>query len=70
MLKTLHLPTESLWGSHTTLSAGQVFNCNVDFESIKSQGAWSSDAVYKYLFANLDRMQQMPCMFQQLEQDL
>ena len=50
--------------------ASLAFNYKVDFEEIKSQGAWSSDAVYKYLFANSETIQEVPHMFETLESQL
>ena len=53
ILSMLDLPTASLtYHSLRCPGASLAFNNHVDFESIKSQGAWGSDAVYKYLFAN------------------
>ena len=71
MLSMLGLPTASLtYHSLRRSGASLAFNNKVDFESIKSQGAWGSDAVYKYLFANSDMVQQVPRMFQRLETQL
>ena len=71
MLSMLGLPTASLtYHSLRRSGASLAFNNHVDFESIKSQGAWGSDAVYKYLFANSEMVQEVPKMFQRLESQL
>ena len=50
--------------------ASIAFNKNGSFECIKSQGAWSSDAVWQYLFASSGRVQEVSQMFQQVEMSL
>ena len=71
MLQMLGLPSASLtYHALRRSGASLAFNNRVDFEAIKAQGAWNSDSVYKYLFANSDTMQQVPRMFQALESTL
>ena len=68
ILKLLQLPHETLT-FHCLRRSGAfiAFNNNVSMEGIKNQGAWSSDSVYQYLFANSHRISEVPKMFQVLE---
>ena len=71
VLSMLSLPTESLtYHALRHSGASLTFNNHVDFEAVKSQGAWNSNTVYKYLFANSSMIQQVPTMFQQLEHSI
>ena len=68
VLKMLHLPHESLTFHALRRSGASVaFNNDVSMESIKNHGAWNSDAVYQYLFANSQRVREVPNMFKALE---
>ena len=44
-----------------------AFNNNVSMEGTKNHGAWNSDAVYQYLFANSHCVREVPDMFKALE---
>ena len=71
VLKVLGLPTQSLtYHSLRRSGASIAFNNNVSFESIKNQGAWSSDAVWSYLFASSQRVEEVPRMFRNVELSL
>ena len=71
VMKMLNLPYEILTYHCLRRSGASIaFNNNVSFECIKSQGAWSSEAVWQYLFASSGRVQEVPQMFQNLEMSL
>ena len=71
VLSMLGLPTKSLtYHCLRRSGASLAFNHQVDFDAIKSQGAWSSDSVYKYLFTNSETLLQVPRMFETLESQL
>ena len=60
------LTYHALWHSGASLAQ----NNNVNFECIKSQGAWSSDSIWQYLFSLSEKIKEVPCMFQSLELSL
>ena len=71
VISMLHMPSRALtYHCLRRSGASLAFNNEVDFECIKSQGGWRSDSVYKYLFANSEKIQQVPKMFQTLEAQL
>ena len=68
VLRMLSLPHESLTFHSLRRSAASVaFNNNVSMEGIRNHGAWNSDSVYQYLFANSQRVREVPDMFKSLE---
>ena len=71
VLNMLGLPTQTLtYYSLRRSGASLAFNNNVDFNSIRSQGAWSSDSVWYYLFSTSDRVNEVARMFQRLENSM
>ena len=71
ILKLLSLPHQSLtYHSLRRSGASMAFNNNVTMDGIRSQGAWSSDSVWEYLFAQSSRVNEVPQMFQRLEHSL
>ena len=68
ILRMLVLPHESLtFHSLRRSAASLAFNNDVSMESIRNHGAWNSDSVYQYLFANSQRVREVPNMFRSLE---
>ena len=68
VLRSLGMPQEG-YTFHALRRSGAslAFNENVSFDSIRSQGAWSSDAIWSYLHANSHKVQEVPTMFQRTE---
>ena len=71
LFKLMGLPQQGLtYHCLRRSGASLAFNNNVSMDSIKNHGAWASDAVWQYLFANSHRTQEVPLMFQQIEHSL
>ena len=71
VLKVLQLPYQSLtYHSLRRSGASLAFNNNVSFESIKSHGAWQSDAVWQYLFSNSQKAKEVAEAFRRAQQSV
>ena len=71
VLRIAGLPSEGLtYHSLRCSGASLAFNNNVDFNAIRSQGAWSSDSIWQYLFSNSQKVNEVPRMFQRLENSI
>ena len=67
-IRMLGLPSNQLtYHSLRRSGASVAFNNNISMDSIRSQGAWSSVSIWHYLFANSDKLSQVPDMFKALE---
>ena len=68
ILKLLNMRSECLtYHALRRSGASLAFNNNVNFESIRAQGAWQSDAIWQYLFVNSQKAQEVADMFKQVE---
>ena len=68
VLKTMGIShTAHTYHSLRRSAASIAFNNNIPLENIKSHGAWSSDAVYKYLIENSQARERVSHMFRALE---
>ena len=69
VLKLLNMRSECLtYHALRRSGASLAFNNNVNFESIRAQGAWQSDAIWQYLFVNSHKAQEVADMFKRVEQ--
>ena len=65
-----HQPYYNTYHCFRRSGASLAFNENVNFESIKAQGGWQSDAIWSYLFNHSQDISVIPKMFQELDHRL